>query len=147
MDIDEIKKMIQELREKIKEQMANNLVIEESYKLLTSIQENIIIKSNNLLCGILKEYCGGMNDAPEYYETERNSEAEAVMFLKEQGLLEIIEGEFLKTKHIKFKFVGKMKCENCEHFQSYRSAYEDEEEPHDMGFCQKEGGASCKHRR
>lgn len=101
------------------------------------IQDNTIIKSNNLLCGILKEYCGGMEDNPEYYETERNSEAEAVMFLKDQGLIEIIEGKFPQTKKIKFRFIKLLLCENCEYFQSYRSAYEDEEEPHDMGFCQK----------
>lgn len=28
-----------------------------------------------------------------------------------------------------------MKCKDCEHFQSYRQAYEDEFEPVECGFC------------
>ena len=38
----------------------------------------------------------------------------------------------------KQKVVRPMKCKNCDYFQSYQSAYEDEEEPDNMGFCQKE---------
>jgi hypothetical protein len=35
-----------------------------------------------------------------------------------------------------------MKCKDCEHFQSYKSAYEDELEPEECGFC-KESEIEC----
>lgn len=35
------------------------------------------------------------------------------------------------------KVVKPKKCKNCDSFQSYKSFYEDNEEPDDSGFCLK----------
>ena len=51
-------------------------------------------------------------------------------FVKETGGL-------LMSEVFKQKVVKPMKCKNCDYFQSYQSAYEDEEEPDDSGFCLK----------
>jgi hypothetical protein len=33
---------------------------------------------------------------------------------------------------------GAVKCKNCDSFQSYKSFYEDEQEPDDSGVCTRE---------
>lgn len=68
------------------------------------LQRHTIEVLNNSLCEILKEYCGVTIDDPEYYETERNSEAQAVMFLEKIGTVEIIEGTWPETRKVKFRF-------------------------------------------
>jgi hypothetical protein len=68
------------------------------------VQSNAVEDLELLLSDILKEYCGVTIDDPEYYETERNSEAQAVMFLEKIGTVEIIEGTWPETRKIKFRF-------------------------------------------
>lgn len=79
--------------------------IDGAKDVLISLYECQLYTANNKLCDILKEYCGGMEDNPEYYETERTSEAVSVMFLEKQGFVEVIEGRFPETRYIKFRFL------------------------------------------
>lgn len=44
--------------------------------------------------------------------------------------------EYKPYKYKTIYALSGMKCKDCEHFQSYRSAYEDELEDEDCGFCQ-----------
>ena len=84
--------------------MSNNKKMQDAYECLISLHEKCLSEVNNNLCSVLKEYCGGMEDNPEYYVTEKNSEAISVMCLERHGYVKIIKGRFPKTKRIKFIF-------------------------------------------
>jgi hypothetical protein len=54
----------------------------------------------SLLNGVLREYCGG----PDEFETERNSEAQAVMFLHSLNIIELLQGTWPETRKVRFRF-------------------------------------------
>ena len=66
--------------------------------------QSYVDESTRLLCNILMEYCGISGSKRDGYETERNSEAEAVMFLENIGKVNIVKGSWPASRNIRFEF-------------------------------------------